>query len=74
MMAAGCRLPACVITDGLLFPCAVDVAEDMGLPIFSYNVAYARYLWTCLCLPTLIEQGQIPFQDDDMEWKAFCDA
>lgn len=60
----GRRLPplSCVITDGLLFPCAVDVAEDLGLPILSYNVAYTRYLWTCLCLPKLIEQCQIPFQ------------
>lgn len=61
---AGRPLPPanCVITDGLIFPCVLDVAEDLGLPILSYNVAYAPYLWTCLCLPKLIEQGQIPFQ------------
>ncbi|KAK9928722.1 hypothetical protein M0R45_025845 [Rubus argutus] len=57
--------PTCIITDGLV-TFAFDVADELGLPILSYNVPFARYLWTCLCLPKLIQEGQIPFQDDDM--------
>ncbi|PRQ43071.1 putative 7-deoxyloganetic acid glucosyltransferase [Rosa chinensis] len=57
--------PTCIITDGLV-TFAFDVAEELGLPVLSYNVPYARYMWTCLCLPNLIEQGQLPFPGDDM--------
>ncbi|XP_062014118.1 7-deoxyloganetic acid glucosyltransferase-like [Rosa rugosa] len=64
----GCALPppTCIITYGLA-TFAFDVAEELGLPILSYNVACAPYLWTCLCLPNLIEQGQLPFPDDNMD-------
>ncbi|KAI5325762.1 hypothetical protein L3X38_034836 [Prunus dulcis] len=55
----------CIITDGLV-TFAFDLAEELEIPVLSYNVPCARYLWTCLCLPDLIEQGQLPFPDDDM--------
>ncbi|KAM5577818.1 7-deoxyloganetic acid glucosyltransferase [Rosa sericea] len=57
--------PTCIITDGLV-TFAFDVAEELGLPILSFDVGCAPYMWTCLCLPNLIEQGQLPFPDDDM--------
>ncbi|VVA25390.1 PREDICTED: 7-deoxyloganetic [Prunus dulcis] len=57
--------PSCIMTDGLV-TFAFDVAEELELPILSFNVPCPRYLWTCLCLPKLIENGQLPFQDDDM--------
>ncbi|XP_008242273.1 PREDICTED: 7-deoxyloganetic acid glucosyltransferase-like [Prunus mume] len=60
--------PSCIVTDGLV-TFAFDVAEELGLPILSYNIPCPRYLWTCLCLPKLIENGQLPFQDDDMNVK-----
>ncbi|CAB4274873.1 unnamed protein product [Prunus armeniaca] len=62
--------PSCIVTDGLV-TFAFDVAEELGLPILSYNVPCPRYLWTCLCLPELIENGQLPFQGKSLYFTSY---
>ncbi|KAM1048868.1 hypothetical protein ACFX2C_028032 [Malus domestica] len=63
----GCWVPplTCIITDGTLAG-AFDIAQELGIPIIAHNVPYPGYLWTVLSIPKLVEQGQIPFKDDDM--------
>lgn len=77
-----------IIADGVL-PFAVGVAEELGIPIFSFCVHSARFLWGFLNIPKLIEDGQLPFSgmthcsdqpyttasssSSSMEFLIFCD-
>ncbi|KAL6142204.1 hypothetical protein ACLB2K_060487 [Fragaria x ananassa] len=59
--AAG-QLPplSCVITDGIM--CfAIDAAEEVGLPVIAVRTSGACSVWCYLCLPKLIEEGELPF-------------
>lgn len=57
---------SCVIADGVLgFPC--DVANDVGIPIFSVRTISAACLWVFFSLPQLIHSREIPFQGDDLD-------
>lgn len=54
---------SCVIADGVLgFPC--DVANDVGIPIFSVRTISAACLWVFFSLPQLIHSREIPFQGE----------
>ncbi|KAL1535567.1 7-deoxyloganetic acid glucosyltransferase [Salvia divinorum] len=55
---------SCVIADGGLgFP--LDVAEDVGIPLFIVRTISAACLWVFFCLPQLIQSGELPFTGDD---------
>lgn len=46
----------CIIADGVLsFP--IDVAEDLGIPIFSFCAHSARYLWEYYTIAMLFQKG-----------------
>ncbi|KAM1198322.1 hypothetical protein ACFX2J_009698 [Malus domestica] len=57
---------SCVIIDGIM--CfAIDMAEEVGIPVFALRTVSACSFWCYSCIPDLIQQGQLPFQDQDMD-------
>lgn len=62
----GERKLSCVIADGA-FSYAVDVAVEAKVPILYFDTLSPCGLWSILSVGKLIEAGEIPFQDDDMD-------
>ncbi|XP_058099489.1 7-deoxyloganetic acid glucosyltransferase-like [Magnolia sinica] len=56
----------CVVADGLL-SFAIDVADEVGIPIFIFRTASPCSFWTFFCGPALAAGGEIPFEEDDMD-------
>ncbi|XAR65880.1 7-deoxyloganetin glucosyltransferase [Bertholletia excelsa] len=56
----------CIIADGALNFC-LDVAEEVGIPFFFVETISPCGLWTCLCIPKLIDAGEIPFNGSDLD-------
>ncbi|XP_024934593.3 7-deoxyloganetic acid glucosyltransferase [Ziziphus jujuba] len=53
----------CIIGDGSVsFP--VDVAEELGIPVISFCCHSAHYLLANICIPKLIEDGQLPYHEE----------
>ncbi|XP_008785471.1 7-deoxyloganetic acid glucosyltransferase-like [Phoenix dactylifera] len=52
----------CVIADGLM-PFAVDVSEEVGIPAIIFRTISACCVWAFLCVPKLLENGEIPFPE-----------
>ncbi|KAI8540043.1 hypothetical protein RHMOL_Rhmol09G0230700 [Rhododendron molle] len=52
----------CIIADSMMASFAVDVAGEAGIPIMCYHNACPSDLWAVLCVPKLIEAGEVPFQ------------
>ncbi|KAF9598110.1 hypothetical protein IFM89_025302 [Coptis chinensis] len=61
----------CVIGDGL-FTFVVDVAKEFQIPTVSFRTASACYLWSLFCYQNLVEAGELPFQDEDMDKMVAC--
>ncbi|RZC80964.1 hypothetical protein C5167_043530 [Papaver somniferum] len=57
---------SCIIADGIL-GFAIDVAEELGIPSISFRTSSACSSWIYFCLTKLIENGDIPFKDEDMD-------
>ncbi|RZC85556.1 hypothetical protein C5167_041742 [Papaver somniferum] len=57
---------SCIIADGV-FGFAIDVAEDLGIPSISFRCISACCTWIFFCTPKLVEYGDIPFKDEDMD-------
>ncbi|KAG5533462.1 hypothetical protein RHGRI_027588 [Rhododendron griersonianum] len=64
---AGKSSIACIIADSMMASFAVDVAGEAGIPIMYCHSACPSDLWAVLCVPILIEAGEIPFQGDDLD-------
>ncbi|KAH7514551.1 hypothetical protein FEM48_Zijuj11G0101400 [Ziziphus jujuba var. spinosa] len=62
---------SCIIADGYLVY-SFDVAEELTLPIFTFVSHGACFLQAYYCIPTLIQQGHLPFPDDDMNHEIKC--
>ncbi|KAH7515096.1 hypothetical protein FEM48_Zijuj11G0159900 [Ziziphus jujuba var. spinosa] len=61
------KLPpvTCIISDQyILYP--VEVAEELGIPSFTFSSHSASCTLTYFIVPKLIEDGHLPFADDDM--------
>ncbi|XP_009597175.1 7-deoxyloganetic acid glucosyl transferase-like [Nicotiana tomentosiformis] len=56
----------CVIADGIL-SVALEVAEDVGIPILYFRTASAASFWIYLCLPQLIQNGELPFPGNELD-------
>ncbi|XP_021724743.1 7-deoxyloganetic acid glucosyltransferase-like [Chenopodium quinoa] len=54
----------CMIPDGL-FDFALDVGKEAGIPVIYFDTISPSCLWVYLCLPKLIEAGEVPFQEND---------
>ncbi|KAJ0028160.1 hypothetical protein Pint_35286 [Pistacia integerrima] len=66
-----CQLPTCIIADGIL--CfAIDVAQEFEIPTLSFRTYSAHCLWTYFHLSKLIEEGEIPFQDENFDKPISC--
>ncbi|KAF8008941.1 hypothetical protein BT93_J0056 [Corymbia citriodora subsp. variegata] len=56
----------CVIADGLL-TFAVDFAKEIGVRCFLFRTTSAACFWANLCIPKLIEAGELPFKGNDLD-------
>lgn len=50
----------CIIAESLYYY-VVDVAEEVGIPLILFETISPCCLWVYLCIPKLIEAGEIPF-------------
>ncbi|KAI3985280.1 hypothetical protein MKX01_033594 [Papaver californicum] len=57
---------SCITADGIL-GFAIDVAQELGILSISFHTISACGALCYLCLPKLIDNGEIPFKDDDMD-------
>ncbi|KAI3971192.1 hypothetical protein MKW92_020242 [Papaver armeniacum] len=57
---------SCIIADGM-YGFAIDVAEELGIPSISFRTVTACCTWICFCTPKLVENGDIPFKEEDMD-------
>jgi len=51
----------CVIPDGLFYY-AVDICNEVGVSVISFDTISPCCLWVYLCFPKLIQTGDIPFK------------
>ncbi|XP_060203421.1 7-deoxyloganetic acid glucosyltransferase-like [Lycium barbarum] len=56
----------CVIADGLFYY-AVDIGNEKGVPVITFDTISPSCLWVYLCLPKLIEAGVLPFKGNDLD-------
>ncbi|XP_024986923.1 7-deoxyloganetic acid glucosyltransferase-like [Cynara cardunculus var. scolymus] len=53
-----------VIADGIM--CfTIDVAKEIGIPIYLFRTVSASCFWAFYCIPKLIESGDLPIKEDD---------
>lgn len=69
MMVSGCfssksDCPVTVIIPDGLFSFALDVAQEVQIPLICFKTISPCALWTYLCLPSLIEAGEVPFKGE----------
>ena len=55
---------SCIVAEGI-FSFASDIAGEIGVPLFYFDTYSACALWANMCLPQLIQAGELPF-------KGFC--
>lgn len=55
-----------IIADGIL-SVALDVAQEMKVPVFYFRTIAACSFWAYFCIPQLIEAGEMPFAGKDMD-------
>ncbi|XP_031485610.2 7-deoxyloganetic acid glucosyltransferase-like [Nymphaea colorata] len=51
---------SCLIADGIM-SFAIDVAGEFGIPSLLFRTSGAACFWVCLCVPKLVEAGELPF-------------
>ncbi|KAL6327318.1 hypothetical protein AAG906_018771 [Vitis piasezkii] len=73
MMISWCRSASdtrspltCIIADGLM-SFAIDVANEVGLPVIIFRPISACSFWAYFSLPQLIEAGEVPSRGGDMD-------
>ncbi|XP_076899443.1 7-deoxyloganetic acid glucosyltransferase-like [Bidens hawaiensis] len=72
MMVSGCfstesDFPVTVVIPDGVFSFALGVAEEVKVPLIFYDTVSPSALWTYLCLPKLIEAGEVPFNGKDLD-------
>ncbi|KAK6794305.1 hypothetical protein RDI58_007758 [Solanum bulbocastanum] len=67
MLSAVVKEPVtCVILDGLFYY-GVDIGNEMGVPVITFDTVSPSCFWIYLCLPKLIEAGVLPFKGNDLD-------
>ncbi|KMS96385.1 hypothetical protein BVRB_9g225610 [Beta vulgaris subsp. vulgaris] len=56
-------LVTCIVSDGL-YNFALDVGNEVGIPVFYFETMSPSCLWVYLCLPKLVEAGEVPFTEN----------
>ncbi|KAL5809203.1 hypothetical protein ACOSQ3_029894 [Xanthoceras sorbifolium] len=59
--------PTCIIADGIMSFVAIEVAEELGIPIITFRTYSATCSWTYFHLLKLIEEEQVPFPEDNLD-------
>lgn len=55
-----------MIADGVL-GFAIDVAEEVGVPVIVSRTLSPCCLWIHYCLPKLVESGEVPVQESELD-------
>ena len=50
-----------IIADGIILPAINEIVQDMGIRIFTFCSNPACSFWAFLCVPKLLENGELPF-------------
>ncbi|GAV56817.1 UDPGT domain-containing protein [Cephalotus follicularis] len=57
----------CIIADGIM-GYTIDIANELGIPIFHFRTISACSFWAYFSIPQLIEAGEIPIKgNEDMD-------
>ncbi|KAK3226251.1 hypothetical protein Dsin_006113 [Dipteronia sinensis] len=64
--------PTCIIADGIMSFAAIDVAEELGIPVITFRTYSASCTWTNFHLSKLIEIGEVPFPDGNLDKSITC--
>ncbi|XP_074321005.1 7-deoxyloganetic acid glucosyltransferase-like isoform X1 [Silene latifolia] len=57
---------SCMVVDGWL-SFAYQVGNECGIPVISFRCPSACCVWAYFSTPNLIQLGQVPFQEEDMD-------
>ncbi|XAR54390.1 7-deoxyloganetic acid glucosyltransferase [Bertholletia excelsa] len=77
MITSGClispsRRPfTCIIAETVL-SFAMDVADEMGIPVIYFDTISPSCLWIYACIPKLIEAGERPLPENDLDAPITC--
>ncbi|KAK1563854.1 hypothetical protein Q3G72_033960 [Acer saccharum] len=66
-----CR-PTCIIADGIMSFVAIDVAEELGIPVITFRTISASCTWTYFHLSKLVETGDAPIPDGNLDKSITC--
>ncbi|KAG6603617.1 7-deoxyloganetin glucosyltransferase, partial [Cucurbita argyrosperma subsp. sororia] len=55
----------CVITD-VVFRFPIDIAEELGIPVFTFSTFSARFLFLIFWIPKLLEDGQLRYPEQEL--------
>ncbi|XP_044473141.1 7-deoxyloganetic acid glucosyltransferase-like [Mangifera indica] len=66
-----CQLPKCIIADGIM-SFSIDVAEEFEIPTIFFRTYSAHCLWIYFHFSQLIEEGEVPFQDENLDQPISC--
>lgn len=58
------KLVTCIIADGL-YGCMANVAKELGVPLVYFETISPCGLWTYLCVPNMLQAGDLPFQGEE---------
>ncbi|KAF5467376.1 hypothetical protein F2P56_017204 [Juglans regia] len=61
------RAVSCIIADGIL-SFAIDVGNELGIPVIHFRTIGACSFWAYFCIPDLVEAGELPIRgNEDMD-------
>nr|UHH90546.1 UDP-glycosyltransferase [Nicotiana benthamiana] len=67
MLRSGAKeVVTCVIPDALSYYVA-DIGNEMGVPVIPFDTLSPSCVWVYMCLPKLIQSGELPFKDNDLD-------
>ncbi|KAL4324164.1 hypothetical protein GQ457_11G007260 [Hibiscus cannabinus] len=66
------RTTTCIIADGIMPSSAVTAGDEFGIPVLAFRTFSACCTWTNFHLSKLIEEGEVPLQDKDMDKLVTC--
>ncbi|KAK0585763.1 hypothetical protein LWI29_033747 [Acer saccharum] len=64
--------PTCIIADGIMSFAAIDVAEELEIPVVAFRTHNACCIWTYFHLSKLVEAGEVPFPDENLDKYITC--
>lgn len=67
VIASMSQSPACIISDGIM-SFAIDVAAELGIPAITFRTYSATCTWTYFHLQKLIEDGEIPIIEGNLNF------